>query len=535
MKKLRKAISWLLLVTMMLGILVGCGSDDVTDSGSGDVELVDGDWEYENRGIVTSLQAAASTSDPFGHANVNDREWILNAYEPLFCNNGLTGELEPRVGKSLEISEDETTYTVEIFDNIYFQNGKHCTSEDIKRSFEYGQTSAFNLKFSGIVDRVEIVDDYTVDIVLKEPSSPFLSNSDQIYILDMDEVEEQGDRFGQIANTAGTGAYYIEKYDPAVEIVLKRHEKFHREIEGRPIPQITFRVMTDLSAALMAFEAGDLDFISNMPPSNFGPLEATGKFSTHVGQTTQLMYTVMNFRNVDGLEDTRVRQAVAYALDYQALLDIGQEGFGHISGKIAYAPYTIAAPDENSGLIYTHDPEKSKELLKEAGYEDGFDLGKILVAAGTNTEKMAQVMQGNLAEVGITSSIDSMEQVTTISNLFSGNFGTGIITYYMMMDYDYITGIMDMDGNEQAIIRLDGAEDFDYQRIYDLFHEARKYTDEDKRREIYTEIEEILMEAAIIIPNFHTALPYAWDQGLTINTDKPYTYHYSQFWDAYWN
>lgn len=488
----------------------------------------------ENRGIVTNLQASASTSDPFAHANVNDREWILNCFEPLFCYNGLTGEHEPRVGKSYEISEDGLRYTIKIFDNIYFQNGKHCTAEDIKRSYAYGQASAFNTKFSGIVDTVEVVDDYTVTIVLKEPSSPFLSNSDQIFILDVDEVEAQGDSFGKEPNKAGTGAYYIEKYDPAVEIVLKRHEKFHRPIKGEPIPSVTFRIMTDTAAALMAFEAGDLDFISNMPASNYALVEESGKFNAKVGQTTQLIYMSMNFNSHEKLRDKRVRQAIAYALDYDAMLEIGVEGYGNVNGKIAYAPYTIAAPEEDSGKKYTYQPEKAKELLKEAGLEEGFDLGKITCIVGTSQEKMAQVMQANLQDIGVSSEINAMEQVTTISDMFSGRYSTGIISYYMMMDYDYITGIIDIDGNQQSIIKLDGGPDFDYEKIYDLFREARTHTDEAKRQEIYTELEKEYMEAAIQIPILHTALPYAWHKDLEINTLKPYTYHYSQFWDAYW-
>lgn len=142
-KKLSKIMVWLLALTMMFS-LVACTTDDEADP----VGSNDGDHIQENRGIVTNLQASASTSDPFAHANVNDREWLLNCYEPLFCYNGLTGEHEPRVGKSFEISDDGLTYTIEIFDNIYFQNGKHCTAEDIKSSYEYGQASAYNTKFN---------------------------------------------------------------------------------------------------------------------------------------------------------------------------------------------------------------------------------------------------------------------------------------------------------------------------------------------------------------------------------------------------
>lgn len=536
MKKNTSKVVVLLLAFSMLFATVGCSSKEKVEEATNEtVETETGDWTHENRGIVTNLNSAASTSDPFAHANVNDRGWLLNAYEPLFCYNGLTNENEPRVGKNFEISEDGLTYSIEIFDNVYFQNGKHCTAEDIKSSYEYAQTSSYNTQFSGIVDRVEVIDDYKVDIILKEASSPFLSNSDQIFIVDVDEIAEQGDKFGTIPNTAGTGAYYIEKYDPAVEIKLVRQDKFHREIEGRPIPEITFKVMTDSAATLIAFESGDLDFISSMPASNFAGLEASGKYNTKLGQTTQLVYMVMNNHNGGPLADQRVRQAIAYASDYEGMLNIGMEGNGNVSGKLAYAPYTIAAPAEDSGIIYKHNIEKAKELLADAGYTDGFDLGKIACIAGSSHEKMAQVLQENLSNIGITSELDSMEQVTTIAEMRKGNVSFGIMGYYMMMDYDYITGIIDVNENEMAIIKLLGSEDIEYEKIYDLFNEARTHTDEDVRRELYTEMEEILMESAVFIPILHTALPYAWDKGLAINTEKPYTYHYSQFWDAYWN
>lgn len=544
-KHLFKSLA-LILVLSMLFSLTACGpkekepSVDDTKEVAEKAETEDKGGEKkpaEARAVVTNLQAAASTSDPFAHANVNDRQWLLNCYEPLFCYNGLTGEHEPRVAKNFEISEDGITYTIEIFDNIYFQNGKHVTAEDVKKSYEYGQASPYNQKFSGIVDKVEVLEDYKLNIILKEPSSPFLSNSDQIFIIDTEEVEKQGEDFGKKPNTAGTGAYYIEKYDPAVEIVLKRHEKFHRPIDGEPIPQVTFKVMTDRAAALIAFESGDLDFITAMPASNYEALAASDKFTTYLGQTTQLVYMNMNPMNPNApepLKDKRVRQALAYAANYEAMLAIGMEGQGNISGKIAYAPYTIAGPREEDGIKYTYDPDKAKELLKEAGYEDGFDLGKITVIAGSSHEKMGQVMQENLANIGVKSQLDSMEQVTTISEMFKGNFTFGFMGYYMMMDYDYFTGIVDIDGNKQSTVKMDGNPDFDYEKIFELYREARRHTDEDKRRAIYTELEDILMDGAVIIPVLHTALPYAWDKGLEINTNKPYTYHYSQFWDAYW-
>jgi len=484
----------------------------------------------ELRPVVINIQGAASTSDPFAHSNVNDRQWQGNVFESLFSYNGQTGEYEPRVGKTYEISDDGLVYRVTIFDNIYFHNGDHCTAEDIKYSLEYAKASPYNTVYSGAIDRVEIVDDYTVDIILESPNAAFLHNNDRIFIINRNVVEEQGKEFGARANLAGTGAFYIEHYDPAVEIRLKKFDKYYRETGN--VPAITFKILTDPAAALMAFEAGELDFICEPPTSDFARLEASGKYTTSLGQTSQLCVIYINNHRNEVLGNKLVRQAIAYGIDYESALIGAREGMGDINGKIMYTPWTIAAPE--GGIIYEYNPEKAIELLTEAGYPDGVDVGPILAIAGIFHEKVAQIVQASLAEIGITSTVQTMEQVTCISEMRAGNYGVGVMGIYQMLDYDYVAVSHDPDLDATTMTKIKDSPDIDWERARDLFVLGRTVSDEEDRRAYYAELDDILMDSGTIIPLWHNQLPYAWNKDLEINTQKSYTYQWTHLWDANW-
>jgi ABC-type transport system substrate-binding protein len=506
----------LLLVTLSLLLIVGISAPVLA--------------QPELRPVVINIQGAASTSDPFAHSNVNDRQWQGNVFESLFSYNGLTGEYEPRVGKTYEISDDGLEYTITIFDNIYFHNGEHCTAEDVKFSLEYAKASPFNTLYSGSIEKVDVIDEYTVRITLEAPNAAFLHNNDRIFIINKTVVEEQGKEFGAKANLAGTGAFYIEHYDPAVEIRLKKFDKYYRETGN--IPGITFKILTDPAATLMAFEAGEIDFICEPPTSEFARLEASGKFTTYLGQTSQLCTLYINYDRNEPLRNKLVRQAIAYAIDYESVLIGAREGMGDINGKIMYAPWTIAAPE--GGIIYSYQPEKAIELLNEAGYPDGVDIGPILAIAGIFHEKVAEIVQAFLDDVGIKTSVQTMEQVTCISEMRAGNYGIGVMGMYQMLDYDYAAVSHDPALDATTMAKIKGAADVDWERVEELFRLGRSVTEEAERRTYYSELDDILMDSGTVIPLWHNQLPYAWNKNLEINTQKSYTYQWTHLWDANW-
>lgn len=486
--------------------------------------------DEDQKPITTYIDSAASTSDPFAHSNVADRYWQLNVFEPLLSYNGILDEYEGRVAESWEANEEATEFIFHIREGVKFHNGRDCKAEDVKNSLEYGMKSPFNVQYSGDIKEIEVLDEYTVKVILNNPNSAFLHNNDRIFIMDTKEAEEQGDKFGVIENLAGTGPFKIESYVPDVEIKLVRNDDYY--LGASKIPAVNFRVMTDQNSALMAFEAGDLDF-ALVPTTSFGILEDSGDYNTLAGQTTQCVYFCINQNANEALSNKLVRQALAYATDYEGVAITGVDGYADSNGKIMYQPLTIAAPEEE-GIAYSYNPEKAKELLVEAGYPDGVDVGKITTSAGFWHEKAAQSLQAQWAEVGITVEVNGLEMVTALTESRAGNYDIGVFSIFNMLDFDYIGISIGTDGEEAKMVKITDAEDFDWERIDELLVLGRSTLDLEKRKEYYKELDDIVMDAAVMIPLFHTQLTYAWDEDLYVNTDKSYGYQYTSFWDAYW-
>jgi ABC-type transport system substrate-binding protein len=484
----------------------------------------------EQKPVRTYIPGAASTSDPFAHSNLNDRVWQLNVFEPLVSYNGTSGEYEPRVAENWEISEDGLEYIFHIREGVKFHNGDDCKAEEVKSSLEYGMQSAYNVLYSGIIDTVEVVDEYTVKVILKSPNAAFLHNNDRIFIINTKVAEEQGDQYGVIENLSGTGPYYIDYYDADVEINLKRFDDYY--FGAAQIPEVNFKILTDINAALMAFESGDLDFVE-VPSSNFEAIKSQDRFTTFLGQTPQLVFLAVNNHHSEPLGNKKLRQALAYAIDYESVNIAGMEGYGSTDGKLMYAPLTIGAT-EDYGMTYSYDPDMARQLLAEAGYADGVDVGELLAIAGIFHEKVAQVIQANWADVGIQSTVRTMEQVTTIAEMRAGNYGVGVMGIYNMLDFDYIGISFGSDGEEAKMVKITNSTDFDWERVNELMELGRSTTDVAERQMYYQELDDIIMDAAVMLPLFHTALSYAWDKNLVVNTDKSYTYQYTSFWDAYW-
>ncbi len=522
--KRRKLLSIILSLAVLVGIFGGFAGVSFAE----DAEKPEP--AEEQKEIRAPLVAAASTTDPFAHSNVNDRQWHLNVFEPLVSYNGVLDEYEGRVAEAWEANDEATEFIFHIREGVKFHNGRDCKAEEVKRSIEYGMQSPFNKIYSGDIKEMEVLDEYTLKVTLNNPNAAFLHNNDRIFIMDVEEAEEQGDDYGVIANLSGTGPFKIDYYVSDVEIKLVRNDDYY--LGASLIPSIHFRVMTDVNAQLMAFEAGDLDFVS-VPSANFDFIQSSGLYNTHLGQTSQNVHICVNHKANDILANKLVRQALAYAIDYEAVNLASFEGYASTNGKIMYQPLTIAAPDEE-GIVYEYNPEKAKELLAEAGYPDGVHVGELAAIASGSHEKMAQAIHAQWAEVGIDCDLQTYEQVTLIADMRAGKYELGVMGIYNMLDFDYINMSIGTDAEEAKMMKISNSEDFDWERIDELLKLGRSTLDLEERKAYYKELDDIVMDAAIFLPLLHTALAYAWDEDLYVNTDKSYTYQYTSFWDAYW-
>ena len=160
-------------------------------------------------------------------------------------------------------------------------------------------------------------------------------------------------------------------------------------------------------------------------------------------------------------------------------------------------------------MTYEYDPEKAKELLAQAGYPDGLDIGSIKTLGGSYFEKVVQVVQAELAEVGITCTIESMDGNSLVNDCITGNFTMADMGQNLSLDYDFLKTYF----NEEYIDGLNMARYSD-STIQDLFEKGASTTDKEERLAIYKEIEDLTQEVCAYVPLYNLQTTTAWNKDL---------------------
>ncbi|MHB1110739.1 MAG: ABC transporter substrate-binding protein [Candidatus Nanopelagicales bacterium] len=288
--------------------------------------------------------------------------------EVVYANvfEGLTrfasdGSVVPGLAESWEISEDGLTYTFHLHDGVTFHDGTTMDAEDVKFSLDRinaeGSLNAQKALYAAIAS-VEVVDPLTVKITLGKPDGNLIYNlawGDAVIV-----APETAATNG--TNPVGTGPFVFKERRPGDSIELAKNPGYW----GTPVAleSATFRYIGDPTAALAALQAGDVDVFPNFPaPEMVGVLQGDPRFRVVVGTTQgETILTMNNSR--PPLDDVRVREAIAHAIDRQAIIDGAMFGFGVPIGTF----WPPTHPDYvDLTALSNYDPEKSKALLAEAG------------------------------------------------------------------------------------------------------------------------------------------------------------------------
>ena len=296
-------------------------------------------------------------------------------------------KIVPSLAEKWDISGDGLEYTFYLQKGVKFQNGNDFTAEDVLYTFERLLTVEGGLNtelldqvkgaaelMEGTADTlegVEVVDDYTVKITLKEPFAAFLSclTAPGLSIYDSEATEAAGDQFGMDpAVTVGTGPFKFAGWNFNDQLVLVKNDDYWR---GAPeLPGVVIKIIPDTETQTMMFESGELDLLD----LDFVTDAADRFLETYPDQIVQgprvgITYFTMNF-NKEPFQDVKVRQAVQMAIDRQAILDALYGGRGQVEHGIY--PYGLIGFNEGKTKI-SYDPEGAKALLEEDGYGSGFN------------------------------------------------------------------------------------------------------------------------------------------------------------------
>jgi peptide/nickel transport system substrate-binding protein len=351
--------------------------------------------------------------------------------EVVYANvfEGLTrfardGSIVPALAKSWEISEDGLTYTFHLNDGVTFHDGSTMDAEDVKFSLERinaeGSLNAQKALYADIA-AVEVVDPLTVKVTLSKPNGNMIYNlawGDAVIV-----APESAD--GNKTNPIGTGPFVFANRVEGDSITLSKNSNYW----GTPVAleSATFRFIADPTAAFAALQAGDVDAFPNFPaPETVAQFENDPRFRVVIGATEG--ETVLSMNNgKPPLDNIKVRAAIAHAIDRQAIIDGAMFGYGTPIGSFL-SPANPDFVDLTGQSAY--DPEKSKALLEEAGWDPNTVLSLKLPPVEGYARRGGEIIAQQLAAVGIKTETTNLEWAQWLSEVFTDkNYDLTIVSH----------------------------------------------------------------------------------------------------------
>ncbi len=389
--KRRTRIFALLLAAAMMIPLAGCGSsnDDSSEGGYKDTITI-AHWEEP------------TTLDPQAQGKMSCGAVTTQIYDTLV----MLDENKQPVPCLAERWEqiDDTTFRFYLRDDVKFHNGDPLTAEDVRYTIERacsnpGSSSTF-ITFDP--ENTKVIDDLTVEIKLKTPDASIFDtlNSQRGGIVCKRAVEEMGeDAFGR--SPVGTGPYKLTDWVTGTELDLTANEDYWNGTAKTP--NLVYKIITESASRVVEMETGGADLCLNVLASEVNRLQGTEGVSVEMGPGYQ--YTTITFNMQDPvLSDIRVRQALVYAIDREAIVKAVYGETATVADSIM--PTTLLGAKTYDPNLY--DVDKAKELLAEAGYQDGLTIN-FVVQPLEEMQRITEAVQNMWKQIGVTTNVSTSE------------------------------------------------------------------------------------------------------------------------------
>lgn len=326
---------------------------------------------------------------------------LYNVYETLVKVDS-DANIKPLLATGWDVSADNLTYTFTLEEDATFASGAPVDAEAVVSSFERARSDVATAQIRdkwGPVDTIEADGELTVVITLSRPSHAWL------YDLSgpMGIIADPAGRDAMNTTPAGSGPYLFEEWEEGSHIKLGVDPDYWGA--SPYFSEVFFRYYSDPNAMNAAMLSGQLDIISNLTvPQSIEQFQDGSRYTIHEGTTTGEVVLGFN-HDSDKLQDVRVRQAINHAIDRQALLNAVWAGKGTLIGS--HVPPTDPWYEDLSQR-YPFDPEKARELLREAGLGEGLTLN-LRVPVLPYAPPSARFIAEQLKDVGITVNVEELE------------------------------------------------------------------------------------------------------------------------------
>ena len=534
--KFKKLCAVLMAATISTSLFIGCGSDDKSTGTSGS-----GSAATSGQDLMFNLGEDPETIDPTLNTSSGAGTIIVNAFEGLML---LDESEQPTYGaaENMEVSEDGLVYTFKLRQDGKWSDGEPVTANDFKYSWMRALDKAtaaeysyqlyyiknaekfYNGEVSADEVGIKVVDDYTLEVTLESPTLyfPQLLAFPTYAPLREDIVSANPEGWATSPETyICNGPFKLVKWDMKDQLVFERNENYW-DASNVKLDSLTFKLVTDETTAYSELKAGNFDMVNSVPTNEIQPGKEEGlvKISPYLGT----YFFAINVGKQDTLNDDvkkalsnkLVRQALNLVVDRQEIIDnvakaeqvpaysfvpkgIFNEDGSEFADKEYYDP---TAMDENIA--------KAKELLKEAGYENGEGLPtfELMYNSEGAHKDICQIIQQNWAEIGVNVELTNQEWAVFLNTRQQGDYQ--ISRHGWIGDYVDPMTFLDMwvtgGGNNDC-----GFSNAEYDK---LISDAKVETDAAKRTEMLRKAEDILMDEMPIIPIYYYTNVRAWNDNV---------------------
>ena len=406
--QMKRILAVLLAAALLVGTLCACGG---ATSGSGsaasdETSSLSGE-PHDNSIVVCIAQDLDESLDPYKMTAAGTREVLFNVYEGLVKVSS-DGSIKEAVAESYTVSDDQLTYTFKLRKGVKFHNGDTVTVDDVLHSFDTCAATAIEASLVEALSNVEskeATDDSTIVIKLKRPMVEFIRYIAYVYITPKDYKDNK-------THPVGTGPFKYVSRSVQENVILEKNADYY----GTPayLDKVTFQIYEDPTVRDTALDSGSIDLCNHMTNEEVAALSKKYKVQEGLMNVAQGLYLNNAKKPFD---NEKVRQALCYAIDRDAIMQMLNEGHGAKIGTAMY-PALTEYFDESLNDTYTVDTEKAKSLLAEAGYPDGFTFTIRVPSNYARHVQTAEIIVEQLKAIGVTAKIEQVDWSTWLDDVY---------------------------------------------------------------------------------------------------------------------
>ncbi|MCJ7634236.1 ABC transporter substrate-binding protein [Candidatus Bathyarchaeota archaeon] len=445
-------------------------------------------YETERARLLTfTTDLIPNDLDPALAADTDSLSLVLNVFDRLVQYKKGSAEIEPSLATDWEMP-DSKTYVFNLKKDVFFHDSTPFNATSVKFSLDRAKElgGALSYLFS-VIDSTEVLDTYKVKITLNENFAPFLQilAHPAASIVSQAAVEKYGEAFD--SNPVGTGPFKFDHWVSGKELVLTANKEYFK---GAPkFEKIVFKVVLESSEREKELLIGNVDAVFGtigVPVQDLPALERNPDVRVSKSDGSGVEFLGFNTQKPP-LNEAKVREAIAYAIDYDAII---KDVMGGVAERIA-GPVPPSIFGYADLPMTQRDVAKAKQLLVDAGYPDGFDITLTYNIDNIARRQAGEVIRDSLTDVGINVRLEGLDWESALDEYFSMQYEMCLNIW--LPDYFDADGYLTPLFHSSSIANGFNIFGFSDPRVDELVDQARSATSPDVRLKAYQEAQQIIV------------------------------------------